>query len=101
MGSAPKPPPPSAEEKAMVRRQRIRLDEEIAENERRLKAMAQSKFGKKSLLRTVKQAAAAEIPKKDLGPDITPGFVRAKSGAIKKDIAGSMFRAVQRKQRGE
>jgi hypothetical protein len=88
MGSAPKPPPPSAEEKAMVRRQRIRLDQEIAENERRLKAMAQSKFGKKSLLRTVKQAAAAEMPKKDLGPDITPGFIKTPSGAIKKKSRG-------------
>ncbi len=64
------------------------MDQAIAESERRLKAMAQSKFGKKSLVRTVKQAAAAEMPKKDLGPDITPGYVRTKSGAIKRDVLG-------------
>lgn len=91
MGSAPKPPPPSAEEKAMVRRQRIRLDQEIAENERRLKAMAQSKFGKKSLLRTVKQAAAAEMPKKDLGQNITSGFIKT-GGAVVKPRRGRVRR---------
>ncbi len=82
MGSAPKPPPPSAEEKAMTRRQRIRLDEEIAENERRLKAMAQKKLGKQSLL------AKAVMPSaRQQGPDITPGFVKTPSGAIKKEGA--------------
>ena len=98
MGSAPKPPPPSAEEKAMVKRQRIRLDQEIAENERRLKAMAQSKFGKKSLLRTVKQAAAAKI-KKDLGPDITPGFIKTQSGTIKKKSRGIMGRVATKRSK--
>ena len=38
-GSAPKPPPPTAEEKAMERRTRKRLDEEIGLSERRLKAI--------------------------------------------------------------
>jgi hypothetical protein len=95
MGSAPKPPPPSAEEKAMTRRQRMRLDAEIAENEKRLKAMAQKKFGKQSLL--AKAVMPSDRPQ---GPQITPGFIKTPSGAIKKDIARRMFRAVQRKQRG-
>ena len=38
------------EQKAMERRQRIALDEETASSERRLKAMAQKKLGKQSLL---------------------------------------------------
>ena len=84
MGSAPKPPPPSAEEKAMTRRQRMRLDAEIAENERRLKAMAQKKFGKQSLLAMPTGAA----PAKDTGPDITEGFIRTPSGRIKKKPKG-------------
>ena len=100
MGSAPKPPPPSAEEKAMTRRQRIRLDKEIAENERRLKAMAQSKLGKKSLLRTAEQAAAAEMPQKDLGPDITPGFMKTKKGTIKRNVLGPTAGRVIRSGRG-
>ena len=94
MGSAPKPPPPSAEEKAMTRRQRMRLDEEIAENERRLKAMAQKKFGKQSLL------AKAVMPSaRQPGPDITPGFVKTPSGAIKKKKRGIMGRVATRRGR--
>ena len=95
MGSAPKPPPPSAEEKAMTRRQRMRLDAEIAENEKRLKAMAQKKFGKQSLL------AKAVMPSaRSQGPTITPGFVKTPSGAIKKeDALGPMGRAVVRSGR--
>ena len=72
MGSAPKPPPPSAEELAMTRRQREALDEEIAENERRLKTMAQGRLGKRSLLG---MGGGATAPKKP-GLTITPGFKR-------------------------
>ena len=49
-GSAPKPPPPTAEEKAMERRTRKRLDEEIGLSERRLKAQARKQLGTQSLL---------------------------------------------------
>jgi hypothetical protein len=38
------------EQLAMERRQRIKLDEETAASERRLKAIAQKKLGKQSLL---------------------------------------------------
>lgn len=95
MGSAPKPPPPSAEEKAMTRRQRERLDAEIAENERRLKAMAQSKFGKKSLL----AKPTGPAPEKSKGPQITPGFIKTPSGAIKKKPRGKMGRVATRRGR--
>ena len=49
-GSAPKPPPPTAQEKAMERRTQKRLDEEIGKSERRLKAQARQKLGAQSLL---------------------------------------------------
>ena len=49
-GSAPKPPPPTAEEKAMERRTQKRLDEEIGLSERRLKAQARKQLGTQSLL---------------------------------------------------
>lgn len=90
MGSAPKPPPPSAEEKAMTRRQRMRLDAEIAENERRLKAMAQKKFGKRSLL----AMPTGPAPEKSKGPDITEGFMISPSGRIKKKPKGRMGKSI-------
>ena len=49
-GSAPKPPPPTAQELAMERRTQKRLDEEIGKSERRLKAQARQKLGAQSLL---------------------------------------------------
>ena len=96
MGSAPKPPPPSAEEKAMVRRQRIRLDQEIAENEKRLKAMAQKKFGKQSLL----GMPTGPAPEKSKGPQITPGFMKTKKGTIKRNVLGPTAGRVIRSGRG-
>lgn len=69
---APKMPGPSAEEQAMTRRQREALDEEIEENERRLKAMTQGRLGKRSLLG---MGGGATAPKKS-GLTITPGFKR-------------------------
>jgi len=49
-GSAPKPPPPTAQELAMERRTEKRLDEEIGLSERRLKAQARKQLGAQSLL---------------------------------------------------
>lgn len=49
-GSAPKPPPPTAQELAMERRTEKRLDEEIGLSERRLKAQARQQLGAQSLL---------------------------------------------------
>ena len=76
MGSAPKPPPPSAEELAMTRRQRIRLDEEIAQNEARLKQQARGRLGKKSLLTT--PISMATVSGAQAG-DITEGFIKSKT----------------------
>jgi hypothetical protein len=50
-GSAPKPPPPTPQEKALEARTERRLDEEIERTERRLKAQARGKVGAQSLLR--------------------------------------------------
>jgi len=74
-GDAPKK---TNEQKAMERRQRIALDEETASSERRLKAMAQKKLGKQSLLEDpVEQAEAPD------GPTITEGFM-LRQGQVKK-----------------
>jgi hypothetical protein len=74
-GDAPKK---TNEQKAMERRQRIALDEETASSERRLKAMAQKKLGKQSLLEDpVEQAEAPD------GPTITEGF-ELRQGQAKK-----------------
>ena len=50
MGGGGKAPKKTQEQKAMERRQRMALDEETASSERRLKAVAQKKLGKQSLL---------------------------------------------------
>lgn len=47
---APKAPKPTAQELAVERRQQAALDEEIREQEERIKAMARGKLGAKSLL---------------------------------------------------
>jgi len=74
-GDAPKK---TNEQKAMERRQRIALDEETASSERRLKAMAQKKLGKQSLLEDpVEQAEAPD------GPTITEGFALQEGQAKK------------------
>ena len=49
MGSSPDAPEKTAGEVALERRQRIRLNEETAASERRLKGIARGKLGKKSL----------------------------------------------------
>ena len=46
----PKAPEPTAQELAAVERQTRLLDDEMEENERRLKAVARGKLGSKSLL---------------------------------------------------
>jgi len=46
----PKAPQPTAEDRAMVMRQNAALDEEIAEGEKRLKAVTRGTLGTKSLL---------------------------------------------------
>ncbi len=46
----PKAPEPTAQELAVVERQSRRLDEEIEESEKRLKAIARNRLGSASLL---------------------------------------------------
>jgi len=78
MGGSAKAPKPTAEQAAMERRQRMELEEETAASERRLKAIAQRKIGKKSLLGT------PMVQEKAAGPTITEGYVQS-GGMLKKD----------------
>lgn len=78
MGGGGSAPEKTNEQKAMERRQRIALDAETASSERRLKAMAQKKIGKQSLL--VDPIEQAEAPD---GPTITEGY-ELRQGQVKK-----------------
>ena len=49
-----KAPKPTAAETAMITRQGMQLDEEMAKNEKRLKAVARGALGSKSLLGTAR-----------------------------------------------
>lgn len=60
----PKAPKPTAEDRAMVMRQQAALDEEIAEGEKRLKAVTRGTLGTKSLLA---KASAPKAAKKRSG----------------------------------
>lgn len=62
---SPKAPKPTAQETAMIARQSMQLDEEMAKNEKRLKAVARGGLGSKSLLGTAKQAAAKQVKGSD------------------------------------
>lgn len=77
----------TAEQVAMERRQRDELNEEIAASERRLKATARGKLGKRSLLGQPMQPVAA--PK---GPTITEGYEKVNGGIQKKTDRGLMGR---------
>lgn len=71
-------PAPTAEQKAQERAQREQLNKETASSERRLKAMAQKRIGKASLLGTpVEQAKGPD------GPTITEGYM-LRNGQVKK-----------------
>lgn len=61
MGSRPKAPKASAAETAIIRRQGMELDETMADNEKRLKAITRGKLGSKSLLGTAADAARKEV----------------------------------------
>ena len=81
---APKAPKPSAEETAMVERQRRELDEEMEEQEKRLKAVARETLGTKSLL-------AKGTPAKKAGPSRGQGGQGTLSGGgLMGGIGGSM-----------
>ena len=61
MGSRPKAPKASAAETAIIRRQGMELDETMAANEKRLKAITRGNLGSKSLLGTAADAARKEV----------------------------------------
>jgi S-adenosylmethionine synthetase len=79
MGGSGDPAKKTQEQLALERRQRMQLDEETAASERRLKAVAQKKLGKQSLLATAKQEVV-----KPKGQTITEGYIKDKSGGLKK-----------------
>ncbi len=70
MGGSVAEPEKTAEMMAMENLQRRRLNEEIAESERRLKATARGKLGKRSLLG---QPVPTTKRRKDM-PTITAGY---------------------------
>ena len=78
MGSG-KAPKPTAEQLAMERAQREALDQEKAASERRLKAIAQKKIGKASLLGQPIQQAEGPA-----GPTVTKGYQVSKDGGVRK-----------------
>ena len=78
MGGSPDAPEKTAEQVAMEKRQRSALQEEAAASERRLKAIAQKKIGKASLLGMPIQQAEAPA-----GPTTTPGYMQTKGGQVK------------------
>jgi len=86
MGGGGKAPKPTAEQKAMQRQQREALDKEKESSERRLKAIAQKKIGKASLLgQPIQQAEAPD------GPMITKGYTRSGGQVVKESGAGGLF----------
>ena len=88
-GGGGKAPEKTAEQKAMERAQREQLDKETASSERRLKAIAQKKIGKQSLLGTPIQQAEGPA-----GPTITEGYMKPASGVgLKKKPKGFFGRA--------
>jgi hypothetical protein len=71
----PKAPEPTAQELAVVERQSRRLDEEIEEQEKRLKAIARGRLGTASLL-------APSIQKSGGSTKRTGGSMRGSRGSM-------------------
>ena len=82
MGSKPKAPKASAEEKAIIIRQSAELDKTMAENEKRLKAITRGKLGSKSLLGTAADAAKKEVGAGSYSPDRTLQALPFSGGGI-------------------
>jgi len=84
MGSSPDVPDKTAEQVAIERRQRIRLNEETAASERRLKGIARGKLGKKSLFAPA-FGANNLMPTQDsmLGPTVTEGYAVVDGDTVK------------------
>ena len=92
MGGSGDAPAKTAEQKGMERRQRMQLDEETAASERRLKAIAQKKIGKQSLLATVRPEVEAPA-----GPTTTPGYMQTSGGQVKTVGTKAFGKSVGRK----
>jgi hypothetical protein len=92
MGGSPDAPKKTAEQVAMEKRQRSALQEEAAASERRLKAIAQKKIGKASLL-------AMPIPQADApaGPTATEGYMQTSSEQVKTVGTKAFGKSVGRK----
>jgi hypothetical protein len=94
MGGGGGAPKKTNEQKAMERRQRMALDEEIASSERRLKSMAQKKLGKQSLLEDpIEQVAAPSGPTITEGYEMSKGQVKKKKKRLSSSMLGRAARA--------
>lgn len=94
---SPKAPKPTAAETAMITRQSMQLDEEMAKNEKRLKAITRGKLGSKSLLGTAADAARKEIGDNSYSANAT---MRKQSG-VKKNIFSKLRNKVTSKRNAE
>lgn len=92
MGGSSDAPEKTAEQVAMEKRQRSALQEETAASERRLKAIAQKKIGKASLLGMPIQQAEAPA-----GPTTTPGYMQTSGGQVKTVGTKAFGKSVGRK----
>ena len=96
MGSRPKAPKASAAETAIIRRQGMELDETMAANEKRLKAITRGKLGSKSLLGTAADATRKEVGNDSYSADST--MIAMSSG---KGLIGNMMNKVAKKRNAE
>tara|TARA_B110000503_G_scaffold125418_1_gene192968 strand:- start:251 stop:568 length:318 start_codon:yes stop_codon:yes gene_type:complete len=97
MGSRPKAPKASAAETAIIRRQGMELDETMAANEKRLKAITRGKLGSKSLLGT-----AADATRKEVGNDsYSANATMKKQFSGKKNLLTNLSNKVTSKRNAE
>ena len=93
MGGSGDPAKKTAEQVAMERRQKMQLEKETAASERRLKAIAQKKIGKASLLGTPIQQAEGPA-----GPTVTKGYRVSEGGGVRKiPLFGRLASATRQK----
>tara|TARA_R110000868_G_scaffold60124_4_gene184205 strand:- start:492 stop:806 length:315 start_codon:yes stop_codon:yes gene_type:complete len=96
MGSRPKAPKASAAETAIIRRQGMELDETMAANEKRLKAITRGKLGSKSLLGT-----AADATRKEVGNDSYSANATMKKQFSRNNLLTNLSNKVTSKRNAE
>ena len=96
MGSRPKAPKASAAETAIIRRQGMELDETMAANEKRLKAITRGKLGSKSLLGT-----AADAARKEVGDDSYSANATMRKQSSKSNLLTRLTNKVTTKRNAE